>query len=168
MSRNSEVREVPEPTPEVAGRSPRPGSRFLSEVLAANIQALRLLRRLKQGDLADGMTRVGHRWTQQTVSDVERARRNITVNELLGLALVLDATLDELLDPMGVNGREWRELDYGPGTISASDARAWVRGEHRVSLVEDGRSFRISPRHAPPGVGLVTGPDQLTPPEDDR
>jgi len=52
--------------------------------------------------MAARMRALGHEWSRQTVSDVERSVRNVTVDELLGLALVLGTPISELLDPRGV------------------------------------------------------------------
>ena len=159
---------MPGPTPERAGRAPRPGSHFLSDALAANVRTFRARRRFKQQDLAQRMTQLGHRWVRVTVSQVERGRRNLTVDELLGLALVLDATLDELLDPIGVDGRDWRMLDYGPAAIPPERAREWLRSEVRIGMLDDGR-LRIAPadRHADGPGGLIVEADLVTAPEKD-
>jgi transcriptional regulator with XRE-family HTH domain len=155
---------VPEPTPERAGRAARPGSRFLSDTLAANVRAFRARRRFNQEDLAERMGWLGHRWIRVTVSQVERGRRNLTVDELLGLALVLDATPEELLDPMGVDGDDWRALDYGPAAIPPERAREWLRSEVRIGMLDDGR-FRIAPATREPTstAGLVVEADLVAP-----
>lgn len=51
----------------------------------------------------------GHRWRRATVSEVERARRNVTVPELLALVMILGVSVQELLDPRGPAGA-WRRL----------------------------------------------------------
>jgi transcriptional regulator with XRE-family HTH domain len=60
------------------------------------------------------MRSLGHEWSRQTVSDIERNVRNVTVDELLGLALVLGTPVSELLDPRGV-------LRAVPATVDAGD-----------------------------------------------
>src|SRR4029450_10632072 len=63
------TRAVPGPAPGRAGREPLEGSRFLSDTVAEKVRAYRLLRRLKQDDVADGMRRLRHHtWTRQSVS----------------------------------------------------------------------------------------------------
>src|SRR5688572_3523495 len=91
------------------------GTQFPSDVLASNLRAYRLLRHLEQTDIAAKMSSFGHRWTRQTVSDVERGRRNVTTDELLGLVLVVGATIDLLLDPRGP------ELRTGPALYVSDD-----------------------------------------------
>lgn len=77
----------------------------IPEVIAGNVRAFRLLRRLEQEHVADRMWSLGHTWRRATVSEVERARRNVTVPELLALVVVLGANIEQLLDPRGPGGR---------------------------------------------------------------
>jgi transcriptional regulator with XRE-family HTH domain len=89
---------MPEPTPDRAGITPPEGALFPSQILARNIRALRGLRGWRQELVAERMMFLGHQWTRQTVGEVEQGRRNVTVDELLSLALVLVITVDRLLD----------------------------------------------------------------------
>jgi transcriptional regulator with XRE-family HTH domain len=121
---------MPEPAPGRAGREPLPGSRFLSDAVAEKVRGYRLLRRMKQDDVADGMRNLRHHtWTRQTVSDVERVQRNLTVDELVGLSIVLDLSLNELLDPVPVGGGPPPALDVGlPVAIPPDMVREWSAG----------------------------------------
>lgn len=92
-------------TPKRAGSRAPEGSRYASEVLADNIHGHRSLRRMSQQALADQMKALGHGWWRATVSEVERAGRTVTTDELLALALALDTTIADLLDPTGPDGR---------------------------------------------------------------
>jgi transcriptional regulator with XRE-family HTH domain len=74
---------MPVPTPAAAGEQPPHGSTTIPEVLGANIRAYRLLKELEQEDLAARMRLHAHPWRRATVSEVERARRNVTVPELV-------------------------------------------------------------------------------------
>jgi transcriptional regulator with XRE-family HTH domain len=89
---------MPEPTPDRAGITPPEGALFPSQILARNVGGLRRLRGWRQELVAERMNFLGHPWTQQTVSEVEQGRRNVTVDELLSLALVLVMTVERLLD----------------------------------------------------------------------
>lgn len=134
---------MPEATPRRAGREPLEGSRFLSDVLADNVRAYRLLRRLKQEEIADGMQGLRHTtWSRQTVSDVERGRRNLTVDELAGLSLLLQVPLIKLLDPEPLEGGQAPTIDVG-AQVPIPQARDWIYGRAVVlfrSLVgEDGK-----------------------------
>ena len=57
-----------------------------SDALAANVRAYRVLRRMTQDELAARMTQLGHCWGRSTVSAVEGGGRNVSVDELFGLA----------------------------------------------------------------------------------
>lgn len=97
---------MPASTPAAAGDQPPPeGVSTIPEVLGANIRAYRQLKKLEQEDLADWMRSYAHPWRRATVSEVERARRNVTVMELVALVLILAASVEELLDPRGPGGR---------------------------------------------------------------
>jgi transcriptional regulator with XRE-family HTH domain len=89
---------MPEPTPERAGITPPKGALYPSQILARNLGAVRRLRGYRQEFIAERMMYLGHQWTRQTVGEVEQGRRNVTVDELFSLALVLEITIARLLD----------------------------------------------------------------------
>jgi hypothetical protein len=78
---------------------------------------------LEQEHVAARMRDLGHQWVQQTVSEVERGRRRVTVTELVSLTLVLGASIGDMLDPLG------RRL------VADSQARVQVDGEDLAALV---------------------------------
>jgi transcriptional regulator with XRE-family HTH domain len=121
---------MPAPAPGRGGREPLEGSRFLSDAIADKVRAYRVLRRLKQDDVADRMRRLRHQtWTRQTVSDVERVRRNLTVDELVGLSFLFGVSLNELLDPVPIDGGPPPALDIGlPVAIPPDMVRRWSAG----------------------------------------
>lgn len=84
-----------------------------SDALAANLRAYRLLRQLTQDGLAARMTHLGHGWGRSTVSAVESRTRNVTVDELCGLALCLGVKFGQLLDPAGPDSSRRLSLDVG-------------------------------------------------------
>jgi transcriptional regulator with XRE-family HTH domain len=120
---------MPAPAPGRAGREPLPGSRFLSDAVAEKVRGYRLLRRLKQDDVAEEMRKLRHPWTQATVSQVERGQRNLTVDELVGLSIVFGLSLNELLDPVPVGGGPPPALDIGlPVPLPPDIVRRWSTG----------------------------------------
>jgi transcriptional regulator with XRE-family HTH domain len=120
---------MPASTPRRAGREPLEGSKFLSDAVAEKVRAWRLIRRLEQTGVAEEMRKLRHPWTQATVSQVERGQRNLTVDELVGLSIVLDLTLNELLDPVPVGGGPPPALDVGlPVEIPPDMVRHWSAG----------------------------------------
>lgn len=88
-------------TPTRAGLSPQGESRFFSEFVATNVRDYRAVAGFTQDELAVRMVRLGHVWVRPTVSEVERNRRNVTVDELAGLAAALGVTVAALIDPRG-------------------------------------------------------------------
>ena len=64
-------------------------SQFPSQGLAQNVRVIRRWWDLSQADLAERMANLGHGWVRQTVGEVERSRRSVSVDELLGLAMAL-------------------------------------------------------------------------------
>lgn len=65
---------------------------------AENVRAFRVLRRLSQDELASMVRAAGVlTFSRQAVSDVERGRRSITVDELAGVANALSLTVADLL-----------------------------------------------------------------------
>jgi transcriptional regulator with XRE-family HTH domain len=135
---------MPEPAPGRGGREPLPGSRFLSDAIAEKMRAYRLLRRLKQDDVANSMRELRHQtWTRQTVSDVERLQRNLTVDELVGLSIVFELSLNELLDPVPVDGGPPPALDVGlPVAIPPDIVRHWSAGAS-IFLTKDAGSGKV-------------------------
>jgi transcriptional regulator with XRE-family HTH domain len=92
-----------------------------SDALAANLRAYRLLRHLTQDGLAAHMTSLNHGWGRSTVSAVESRTRNVTVDELFGLALCLGVTIGQLVDPEGPDRS--RRLGFDVGLRTAEDGR---------------------------------------------
>jgi transcriptional regulator with XRE-family HTH domain len=83
----------------------------------------RTLRRLSQPELAERMNTLGFPgWRQSTVSQVERGRRSVDIDELWSLAMALNTTIDWLVDPTHAQGAEHftSELYLGPDTPTLS------------------------------------------------
>lgn len=124
-------------------RSNRPAGALggLSEALAKNVRDYRLLRDVTQGDLAARMSRLGHGWGRSTVSAVEGNGRNVTVDELGGLAISLGTSIGQLLDPTGPDHSRILGLDVGlPGVVGPLQpelAHHWSFSRVVVNLADD-------------------------------
>jgi transcriptional regulator with XRE-family HTH domain len=122
-------------TPKRAGRQPYEGAQFLSQVLAENVRASRQEAQWSQDGLAERMADLGHGWVRATVSEVERGGRNVTVDELGALAIVLGTTIGDLLDPAAwERPTEQAAIDVGAAPDGAYLIRGawtglWVRSE---------------------------------------
>lgn len=111
-----------------------------SAALARNIRAGRGLRGMKQEDLAQAMTRLGHPWTDSTVSAVEGGRRQVAVDELPALAAVLGYVLPDLLVPA-----DPERLDVGPHMMRAQFVQWWLKGDVKVLLRWDEEGKALPP-----------------------
>src|ERR1700733_14437651 len=71
------------------------------DVLARNLRAARSRRDLSQQAVAARMRALGYdAWLHQTVGNVEKGKRRVTADEILGLAWALDTTVNALLSPI--------------------------------------------------------------------
>ena len=116
-----------------------------SDALAENLRAYRLLRHMTQDQLAYRMTHLSHGWGRSTVSAVEGRSRNVTVDELFGLALALGVTIGQLLDPGGPDRSRPLSLDVGlrleedgtPQPVAPRLARMWASSRAVIRLEYD-------------------------------
>jgi len=134
-----------------------PPYRSPGEVLGANVLAARLIRGWSQDHLAERMAvALGIEWVQSSVSQIEAARRRVSAEELLALALVLDQSVAELVDPGGLDGRSGQGMVVGGVSLPSKTARAWLRGRLRLRANEDG-SLSAEPTEGNEGaiVGIV-------------
>src|SRR5262245_27243130 len=105
------------------------------------------------------MGALGHAWSRQTTSDVERGIRKVTVDELLSLALVLEEPIGELLNPRGrlrtfraaVNPgddglpfTEWKSLDDPTPVEIPGSAGAGILPSALQALIESRVAFAIA------------------------
>lgn len=81
-------------------REPHEGSAYIGTVVGRQASDVRRLRRLSQEEVADRMQRLGHAsWIRQTIGQVEKGDRSITVDEVVSLAAALGTSLSFLLSP---------------------------------------------------------------------
>lgn len=72
----------------------------LDRLVGRNLRNLRDEAGLSQAEVAEGMAAAGFPvWTKQTVADVERGTRKVSLDELAGLADVTECKLERLLYP---------------------------------------------------------------------
>jgi transcriptional regulator with XRE-family HTH domain len=114
-----------------------------SQALAANLRRLRALRRLSQDDVAERMTVFGYgrggTWARTTAAEAEAGKRQVTVDELIGLALIFGSTIGELLDPGKANlalGDAEQEGEPEGAPLRQRLARPFVRSDIALELTE--------------------------------
>lgn len=94
--------------PGIRRRSALPDSSHPSEYVGQRAAELRRVQNISQEEVADRMVTLGHQsWRRQTVAQIETAERNITVDELISLALALGCFAKSLLDPVPVHNSQW-------------------------------------------------------------
>jgi transcriptional regulator with XRE-family HTH domain len=115
-----------------------------SHVLAENVRTYRALQQLTQDELAARMSHLGHGWGRSTVSAVEGKGRNVTIDELFGLALSIGVTVGDLLDPTGPGHNRQLSLDVGlplheggPRALSPTLAQLWAASRAVVRFWHD-------------------------------
>lgn len=127
-----------------------------SDALAENLRAYRILRHMTQDQLAARMSHLGHGWGRSTVSAVESKSRNVSIDELFGLAVSVGVTIGELLDATGPDHRRPLSLDVGlratddgnPRPVAPRVAQLWAYSRAVVRLWhEGGRTVRVDLAH---------------------
>lgn len=120
-----------------------------SDALAANVRAYRVLRHMTQEDLAARMTHLCHRWGRSTVSAVEGRSRNISVDELFGLAASFGVSIGQLFDPTGPDHSRRLSFNVGvadrsvPRSVEPDFAQLWGASRAVVRLSHDGKEFAL-------------------------
>jgi transcriptional regulator with XRE-family HTH domain len=130
-------------------------------VLARNIRAARAGADISQQVLAARMQSLGFgAWLHQTVANVEKEKRRVTAEEIFGLALALNTTVDRLMRPLPEDGKvgmpsgvvlPWQSAAI---TISGPDPNGEA-GErldryttfHRGIRWDGGTLLRVASRH---------------------
>jgi transcriptional regulator with XRE-family HTH domain len=76
-----------------------------SEVLARNIRSARARLGIDQEPAAERMRTLGYgTWVRQTIGEIEKGRRRVTADEILGLSFVLETTIPRLMAPVSEDG----------------------------------------------------------------
>lgn len=108
------------------------------DTIRVRVKQLRARRGWTAAELGAALTEHGPKWDRFTVANLENGKRqNVTVNELLALALVLDVAPTNLLVP----------LDDRPCQVTskrtedADTVRAWVRGEQPLPGTDERMYF---------------------------
>jgi transcriptional regulator with XRE-family HTH domain len=132
----------------------------LGKILARNIASARVARDFDQQDLAARMRELGWKWVRQTVGEVENTRRRLTGEEIFGIALALDTTVDRLMTPLWGNEPvqlpsgvtlPWQSVKLvisGPDPIDESPGRRERHGSFHRGISWDGNSLnRVTSRY---------------------
>jgi len=128
-----------------------------NEQLARRVRELRTQLGWSHEQLAVALKAVGIPWTRHVVAKLENGRRQtLTIEELHGLAFVLDVPPLALLYPIGQN----TVVEVLPGrTVDAWDAAMWFTGEARLPLMPGEGKSRYSREFVM--IGLLRRHDEL-------
>jgi hypothetical protein len=105
-----------------------------TQAVARNIVAARAkCKGLTQNGLASRMQALGFDWRQQIVARVEVAKRSVAADELLGLVLALETTIQQLLSPSEGDWESPLTLPSGE-TVSPDFVTSLVYGMDRSAV----------------------------------
>jgi transcriptional regulator with XRE-family HTH domain len=108
------------------------------EVLGDAVGLQRKARGLSQQQLAKRMRDRGFAWTHNTASLTERAKRGVSVNEMVALGLILGVNIRTLLRPQKT------AVDVGGVVIKAKMFTPWLEGRGVLEIAADD-SLRLDP-----------------------
>lgn len=114
-------------------RRPRPAIQPgpTAATVAANVLRLRKARSLSIYGLSGRLRSAGRPITPSAVSKIERGERQVTVDELMVIAVILEASPSALLLPMTDDPSAKVEIT-GAGPVAADEAWDWVDGRRRL------------------------------------
>lgn len=91
-----------------------------SQHLSQRVRELRKRHGWGQTELAERMSELGHVWIRSTVAKVELLQRQVTVDEMIGLAWVLGVAPPSLLVPLA-----HQTVRVSPNTVIADSSYMW-------------------------------------------
>lgn len=104
-------------------------------------ERLREVRRIKgwtQQQLSEALADLGVRLESTTINRLEKGSRGVSVDEVIGIAAALGVSPLHLLVPL----EDGETVDVTPNlTVSAADARAWLRGQRPLRDTDDDKIF---------------------------
>jgi transcriptional regulator with XRE-family HTH domain len=117
-----------------------------TQVIAARVKELRRKRGMSAAQLGDRLRDVGINWDRAILANLENGRRaSVSVEELFGLALVLDvAPLHLVVPPVDGEGKPYAVTPTV--TQPAGRVRSWVAGRHPIPGVDAATFMRERPR----------------------
>jgi transcriptional regulator with XRE-family HTH domain len=114
------------------------------EILSRNIRAARSRIGIGQENVAARMRALGFTaWIRQTVGATERGRRRPTAEEIAGLAVTLETTINRLMAPLDED--QVVELQPGGPAIAVSTVRMSVMGRNDGAVKWDGDKPILTP-----------------------
>ncbi|WP_332758910.1 helix-turn-helix domain-containing protein [Streptomyces sp. MT206] len=112
------------------------------KTVADNLARLRKVRGFTTRQLSGLLERNGRPIPASGITRMEKAERQVTVDELVALAVALGVSPAALLLPLTPSGDEAVDVT-GAGSASAADAWAWASSRRPLRLSEEGASTEL-------------------------
>lgn len=116
-------------------RRPRPAAQYgpTAEAVAKNVKRLRESRGMTIYSLSGALEKAGRPITASAVAKIERQQRQVSVDDLMALAIVLKVSPSALLLPLDDNPNK-RHGITGGGEAPADVAWDWMDGQRPLHL----------------------------------
>lgn len=116
-------------------RRPRPAAQYgpTGATVAANVRRVREARGLTIYELSGALDRAGRAIAPSAVAKIERKERQVSVDDLMALSVVLGVSPSALLLPVGVEQHDEVEMT-GSRPVTAYTAWHWLDGRGPLSL----------------------------------
>ncbi|MDX3841046.1 helix-turn-helix domain-containing protein [Streptomyces europaeiscabiei] len=116
-------------------RRPRPAVQYgpTAATVASNLKRLRERRGLTIYSLSGALDRAGRAITPSAIAKIERQQRQVTVDDLTALAIVLGVSPSALLLPLTDQPADPVDVTGG-GTATAVDVWQWANGRRPFKL----------------------------------
>ncbi|MER5384488.1 helix-turn-helix transcriptional regulator [Streptomyces sp. NPDC002688] len=117
-------------------RRPRPAAQYgpTAEAVAENVKRIRERRNLTIYSLSGALEKVGRPITPSAVAKIERQQRQVSVDDLAALAVVLGVSPSALLLPLDDAAQSTIEVTGG-GAVPADVAWDWADGQRPLHIV---------------------------------
>ncbi|MFD6822488.1 helix-turn-helix domain-containing protein [Streptomyces sp. NPDC060085] len=117
-------------------RRPRPAAQYgpTAASVAENVKRLRERRNMTIYSLSGALDKVGRPITPSAVAKIERQQRQVTVDDLAALAVVLGVSPSALLLPLDDSTANSIEVTGG-GAVPADVAWDWADGQRPLKIV---------------------------------
>ncbi|MFM9595801.1 helix-turn-helix domain-containing protein [Streptomyces scabiei] len=116
-------------------RRPRPAAQYgpTAEAVAENVKRLRERRSMTIYSLSGALEKVGRPITPSAIAKIERQQRQVNVDDLAALAVVLGVSPSALLLPLD-DSAETTIAVTGGGSVTADVAWDWMDGKRPLRI----------------------------------
>ncbi|MFF7842847.1 helix-turn-helix domain-containing protein [Streptomyces ossamyceticus] len=117
-------------------RRPRPAAQYgpTAEAVAENVKRLRERRNMTIYSLSGALEKVGRPITPSAIAKIERQQRQVNVDDLAALSVVLGVSPSALLLPLDDSPKSTTEVTGG-GTVPADVAWDWADGQRPLHII---------------------------------